>query len=134
MPPDGEDDARRRHAQHGAMKRESAVPDGERVEGVSRVVGAVVDQHVDDARAEKHADDEIAHQGIDHRLVERHHSTANAPLGDGDADGVADDVHDGVPPQRERPDTDEFRRNAWIGDRHGRLARISAGFPPTIFP
>src|SRR5881628_1939241 len=102
-----EDERRRGHAEHRAVKGKSTVPDRECVQWIAGVVARIVDEDVHEPRAEQHANDEISNEAVETALVEWRQSPTNPPTSDRDADRVADHIHQAVPTQGERPNAEQ---------------------------
>jgi hypothetical protein len=109
-----EQDARRHHAEHRAMKRQSPVPDRERVERVRGILGAIVNEDVNEPSAHQHPDDEVADEGVDRALIEWNDAATHPPSRDPNSNDVSHDVHQTVPTQGERSDAEQLGRNPRI--------------------
>src|SRR6267142_2776780 len=117
MAPDGE-----RHGEHHteqpAVERHAALPDGEDLERMRGVVRRLVEEHVAQPTAEDHAEN-----GEEDEIVELRARDWRDPLGDAaqpepPARRKAEQVHEPVPPHRERPDGKGDRIDARM-DEHG---------------
>lgn len=79
-------------------------------------VKRAVDDHVYSARADEHPDHRIRYEGIDLRKGERRPTTTHANARQRVTDYVAHDIHDSVPPNVQRSDMQDVRRDVRIGD------------------
>src|SRR5437868_3590074 len=118
---------RDRHAQHAAVKRHAARPDGKNLERMPQVVQQVVEQHVTDTAAEYGAERDVENK-VTHflRVPSRQRVFARAVLTEPPAADEADDVHQPVPVNRgleviteERERRKRNRGGINIGGDHG---------------
>lgn len=79
-------------------------------------VERAVNDHVYRPRADQHPDYRIGYEGIDLREGERRPATTYANTRQRITDYITHDIHDSVPPNVQRPDVQDVRRDVRIRD------------------
>ena len=100
------------------MERHAALPDGEDLERMARVVLGLVEQHVAQAPAEDHAEHGEKQQIVELLARHRREALADAPQAEPPARGEAEEVHEAVPAHRQGPDGERDRIDVRM-DQHG---------------
>ena len=114
-----EDDACDPHPQDGSVKGEATFPDGDRVQRMRLVLREIVNENVNEPRADEHSRQQIDDKRIHRAFGDGNESTPYAALGDANADRVAHQVHDAVPAEGEWTDPEKLRADVGIGNRQG---------------
>ncbi len=131
----GVDDHRQHDPQQPAVERHAALPDLEDLQRVGREVAGLIEQDESEPGAEDHAERRPDQEIVDLTGRNQLWRTFGQPHAVAPADEQGDDVGQGVPADRQRPDLDGHRVE--IGEHEGahiapvfNLVRLARGRQP----